>query len=195
MRVVGLNPTFPTYAVRYIKMKIIKGKIIRLTESELHAIIKEAVTRELDYLMEYKAPRKDLVKAASNFCGQLLSHWCCIRFFTITNIPTTDIAHWRGEVIGAMNNIAKVHLKGNMDDFSTRKKAIEEGFEVYDLLTDPSNIYGISLEKLIGEGIDIDKYAKEIEQVNKECFEEIPKLIDMMARHDSREISLYVRSF
>ena len=167
-------------------MKKVNGKYIRLTETELKRLISE----EVEKLLEYKNPRKNLVNAARNFVGGLVEHWAIIKFFKKTNLPTTDIGHWTKEVAKFMSNIAKVHLKGDMDNFETRKKAIMEGFERNDALS-AEYCEEQLVFKLASEGVDASKHKETIKMVAEFYVDDVQRMIDILASGDAYEIGRY----
>ena len=169
-------------------MKKVNGKYIRLTESDLKRIINEEITK----LLEYKNPRKDLVNAAKNNVKELIKHWCVVKFYRETNLPTTNIDHWIGEIANFINNVADTHLKGKMDNFETRKTAIIEGFNKEGVLDNPSLCERYLVQKLMQERINCSKYVKSINIVAENCFNELPLIIDLIAKNDVYEINNYI---
>lgn len=170
-------------------MKKVNGKYIRLTEDELKHLIAE----EIQKLLEYKKPRKDLVNAAKNNIKELIKHWSIIRFYVEnTTIKTTNINHWLGEVSSFIINISDVHLKDKMEKFETRRAAIAEGFEKAGVLNNPSLCERYLIQKLIKERIDYTKFPKAIEKISNDCFNSLPALIDIIARNDIYEIGEYL---
>lgn len=170
-------------------MKKVHGKYIRLTEQDLQRIVQE----QIQVILEYKQPRKKLVKEASNHVCQLVMHWCAVRFFEKSGLETTDMDHWRSEINGLMGAIACVKLKGSMNDFETRKCAIAEGFEDYDVLTDKNSIFDLCVAKLGCEDVDVERYMENVNETVDECFSEIQHIIDLMASGDTMKILKYVR--
>jgi hypothetical protein len=170
-------------------MKKVHGKYIRLTEQDLRRIVQE----QIQVILEYKQPRKKLVNEASNYVCQLVMHWCAIRFFKKTGLETSDINHWKSEVNSLMGAIACIKLKGTMNEFETRKCAIAEGFEDYDVLTDKNSIFNLCVAKLGCEDVDVEGFEQEINETVDECFGEIQHIIDLMASGDTMKILKYVR--
>lgn len=172
-------------------MKKVKDKYIRLTESELKRLISE----EVEKLLEYKKPRRDLVNAAKNYAKELIKHWCVVKFYVVTHMETPDLGHWIGEVAKFMNNISDIRLKGDMDDYETRKTAITEGFEKAMVMDDPSLCERFLIQKLIEERVPYERYNKYIKYVSEFCFGELPRMIEIMAKGDVNEIGEYVKTF
>ena len=170
-------------------MKKVHGKYIRLTEQDLRRIVQE----QIQVILEYKQPRKKLVNAASNYVRPLVMHWCTIVFFKKTGLETTNMNHWKSEVNNFMTNIATVTLKGSMENFETRRGAISEGFEEYDVVTDKNAIYRLCVAKLGNENVDVEGFEQEINETVDECFGEIQHIIDLMASGDTMKILKYVR--
>lgn len=171
-------------------MKKVNWKYIRLTESELKRIINE----EIEKVLEYKNPRRDLVNIAKNNVKELIKHWCVVKFYKTAQLSTTNINHWIGEVANFMNNICDVHLKGKMDNFDTRKTAIIEGFNKEGVLDNPTLCERFLVQKLMEERIDCSKYRELIGAIAQNCFDELPSIIDIMARSDVYEINKYVNT-
>lgn len=169
-------------------MKKINGKYIRLSESDLKRIVNEEVQK----ILEYKNPRRDLVDAAKNNIGQLIEHWCILKFYRATQLPTTDLIHWASEVAKFMSNIGKIKLKGGMNDFATRKKAITEGLEKEGVLDDNTYCKRCLIYKLFKERVNRSNYEEVIDGVANDCFNEIPLIIDIIARYDIYEMEEYI---
>ena len=171
-------------------MKRIKGKYIRLTEQQLNQIVKEAVERHVNMLMEYAIPRAKFIDNVGNLTTQMLENWCLVHYCTLTGRTMTK-DHWKKELYAHMTNIGKKAIKGN-NSCENRINAITEGFSQMDVPTTVERIDFLIGDKFIMEDIDIEDtvYAKCLE----DCNNSIPSMINVLADGYYKNIKEYIET-
>ena len=171
-------------------MKQVKGKYIRLTEEHLNQIVKEAVERQLEMMLEYSIPRKDFVNNAAHYLGQVLENWCLVHYCTLCGRTETK-DHWKCELLTHMMNIGNDTIKSN-DSYESRVKAIYEGFAKKDIPSTPERIRKLIAAKLIIEKINTkDSFiVKSVE----DCHNAIETIIGNIAGGDSESIWEYIQT-
>lgn len=169
-------------------MKKIKGKYIRVTESQLQEIVKNEVNKQLSVLLEYAIPRSKFVENAYNMSDQIIENWCLAHYCTITGRSQLK-EHWKGELYVHMNNVSKKVIKAN-NTYDIRLKAITEGFDWNNLFDGAERINRLICVKFKTEGIDMT--TKEYEQCVGDCFNSLQEIIDVMARFDPLSIEEYI---
>ena len=87
------------------------GKIIKITEEQFKRLFEE--TEQL--LVEYAIPKNEAVVKAQAIWQQVLENWCLIDYLRITQDGRLQInrAHWGGELVTHLNNMARLNIKGN----------------------------------------------------------------------------------
>ena len=171
-------------------MKQVKGKYIRLTEKRLNQIVKEAVEKQLEMMLEYAIPRKDFVNKSAHLVGQILENWCLVHYCTLCGRTETK-DHWSGELLMHMMNIGNETMKSN-DSYESRVKAIYEGFAKKDIPSTPERIRKLIAAKLIVEKINT-KDPTIIKSV-EDCHNSIDTIVCQIASGDSEAAWEYIQT-
>lgn len=171
-------------------MKRVKGKYIRLTEERLNQIVKEAVEKHLEMILEYAIPRKDFVNNTAHLVGQILENWCLTHYCKLSG-RTEAKEHWMMELLTHMMNIGDDSIKGN-DSYESRVKAICEGFAKKDIPSNPERIRKLIATKLILERIDPKDPL--IIQCVEDCHNAIETIISHIATGDSEAAWEYIKT-
>lgn len=166
-------------------MKHIHNKYIRLTEQDLHRIVRENVQKELNILLEYYALNKsDFQEKVYNQTIQIVENWCLIKYCTLTNTDVNNCKnHWKVKLRTAFKKAAFGKLKGN-DSVQSRYKAIKSTFDKADI-SDYEQVDFAIRDKFIAENISInsDEY---IEVINL-FIKNIDNIIECIAAKDYYE--------
>lgn len=170
-------------------MKKIKNKYIRLTETELHALIREEVKKLIPLIMEYAVPRKKFVDDVFNLLGQICQNWCLIRFVTLSKIQNDCVAHWKTELIAHMSSIANEGIKSGNNPTS-RLKAILEAFDWADFDDSTKAIEHCIAQKFEKEGLPTN--GEPFTTVLFDFKHEVEMLAKLMANKDVENIKEYV---
>lgn len=169
-------------------MRNSEDKVITITESELKALVKEEVKKQLSMLMEYAIPRRKFVDNAYNLSSQIIENWCLIRYSSIIGRKETK-EHWKQELFAHMDNVSKALIKKN-NSYETRLKAIQEGFEMNDLYSGVERIKRLTFAKFKIERIDIN--TNEYLQCIEDCFQSIDEIANVMAKYDPSLLWKYI---
>lgn len=158
------------------------NKYIRLTEQDLHKIVKETVQKELNILLEYYDLNKSgFQEKVYNQIIQITENWCLIKYCTLTNTDVNHCKnHWKVELRTAFKNAAFGKLKGN-DSFQSRYKAIKATFDKADIQEYEQVEFAIR-DKFIAEHISID--SDEYMQVINLFIKNIDNIIECIAKKD-----------
>ena len=171
-------------------MRKVKGKYIRLTEGQLHQIIKDEVDKRIQTLIEYAIPRKNFVNKTYNLVQQIVENWCLIHYGTMVGgLSAQD--HWRKELLTHMSNIANDTIKGN-NSYESRVKAISEGFDMKDLPSSGERVRKLISAKLIIEVIDTN--CDEIVACSEDCNNAIGGIIEMIAENNLEKMWEYIQT-
>lgn len=167
-------------------MKRIKNKYIRLTEQDLSKIVKSAVEKELNMLLEYYAiSRSDFQKNIKNQICQIVENWCLIRFCELTNNDVNNCKnHWKDELKAACKNAAIQKIKGN-DSSSSRLKAICKVFDDLEINSDYNVVDEIIVDKFVKEQIDTN--SEEYKQTINDFMNSCKDICISLATHKYRE--------
>ena len=172
-------------------MKSVKGKYIRITEEQLHRIVKETVQKELEILLEYAIPRGKFVEKVTNLTTQIIENWCLLRFSTLAGISGESRDHWKSELFSHMSNIGDDTIKKN-NSYETRLKAIEEGFAEKDLPSTPERVMKLVGRKFIIEKMDMK--CQEFQTAVNDCHNAIGTIMDKIANGDFQVIYDYIQT-
>lgn len=166
-------------------MKHIHNKYIRLTEQDLHRIVRENVQKELNILLEYYALNKsDFQEKVYNQIIQIVENWCLIKYCTLTNTDVNNCKnHWKVELRTAFKNAAFGKLKGN-DSVQSRYKAIKSTFDKADI-SDYEQVEFVIRDKFIAENISIN--SEEYIEVINLFIKNIDNIIECIAAKDYYE--------
>lgn len=173
-------------------MKKVKNKYIRLTEEELHSLIREEVQKVIPLILEYAIPRKKFVDVAYGLLEQICQNWCLIRYSKLLRDDNPNVNHWKSELKAYLRNISNTKIKKN-NSVSSRLSAIKEAFDWSDLDKEERKIY-----KCIVCKFESEEYSKEYEEplVNV-CFDfkhEVGNLSILMANSNDDDINDYVNT-
>ena len=167
-------------------------KVIKLTEEELHRLVKTVTNKVLieELLTEMAYPRKEFVRMVYDKLQQIIQNWCLVRYSTLTgNNPNK--AHWQTELLTHIVSVASNKIKKN-NSYQNRLKATKEVWEKKECDRDIKVIGMLALPKFIEEGIDYkDVICK---QVFYDCMNASSNLIQIIAAADEEAIKQYVES-
>lgn len=171
-------------------MKTVKGKYIRLTESQLHEIIKETVKKEVSLLMEYSMPRAKYVENICNLFQQILENWMLVRYCTLVGRTETK-KHWKSELWTHLNNIATKKIKGKDSD-DAKRSAINQALDICDAFEAELNSHKVS-PKFYSEGILVDNETKLL--IAKDFVNDIPNMVNcILSMHKGFDVDGYLDS-
>lgn len=173
-------------------MKVVKGKYIRLTESELHALIREEVKKVIPLILEYAIPRNKFIDLVYNLTNQICENWCLIRFSRLISDSNQNVNHWKAELSAHMRNISSTKIKKN-DSTSSRLKAILEGFNWSDFDNSTGMISRAVAKKFADEGYPI-KNEEPFITVWFDFKNEIKVISELMANSNDDDITKYIES-
>lgn len=163
-------------------MKHIHNKYIRLSEQDLHRIVRETVQKELNILLEYYALNKsEFQEKVYNQIIQIIENWRLIKYCTLINTDVNNCKnHWKVGLRTAFKNAAFGKLKGN-DSVQNRYKAIKATFDKADI-NDYEQVEFAIRDKFIAEHISID--SDEYMQVINLFIKNIDNIIECIATKD-----------
>lgn len=173
-------------------MKKVKDKYIRLTETQLHKLIKEEVEKNITRILnEYADPRKVIIKWLRNFFEQLIENWCLVHTCTITNTDINQCKnHWKQELWTILSKMGSFKLQGN-NSYDNRVKVIETAEKGQELLTDFDSVYGNVIVKFAKEKIEDEEL---ISSIIKDLTKSKKDIIHIIANYDKKEIKEYVNT-
>lgn len=175
-------------------MKRIKGKYIRLTESQLNKLVDEAIEKHINKIItEYADPRKEVIKWLRGYFKQIAENWCLIKFCTLSGNDINQCKnHWRTELLNILSICGSFKLKGN-NDYNHRIQVIEESESGQELLTDAKVINVHIRSKFIKENVEMNNDNKII---YFQCIDELIAnkdiIIHLIANWDENEIKEYI---
>lgn len=179
--------TTPPPAIFNKSMKVAKGKYIRLTENDLKAIVKEAVNRELQYIMEYAMPRSKFIDKADGYLSVAFEHIFLVKFSRLSGGLKLE-KHWRDEVFTFLTNISKNKIK-KANEYDNRKKALTTAFEYNDLFSGYDGVKNLIEAKAIEENINLD--SKEAVAAIQYCSECVPVLLELLSVNNVMDIKKF----
>lgn len=170
-------------------MKVVKGKYIRLSESELTSLIKEEVQKELRMIMEHYIPRSKFVEKSADLCRQIIENWCLVHYCTLTGTETNK-EHWKDELYAHMDNIGQSTIKGSKD-YDMRVKAITEGFGWNDAFNGKEKILQFISKKFQKEGFNPKSAV--VGQVAEDCSNDMKNIVHYIANYYNEDIDEYIQ--
>ena len=154
--------------------------VIKITESDLHRIIKETICKIYAKmpLNEFFVKRKDFVAKQHNLARQILENWCLINYCTLTG-QIRDKEYWKKELWALIDNLGSEGMKvGN--DPKTRYNAIREGFDEISLDDSTERVLKLINRKFKIENIPIDEI---VVKVAENFISNVDKLIWTIANY------------
>lgn len=169
-------------------------KLIRLTEGDLHDIVRECVYKIYSSLplYEYAYNRSKFIESVDALMPQIIQNWCLIRYCRITKSDDKTINHWKSELTAHLKNLCVMQLKGGNKP-SKRLKAVKEAFGLMDYFNRPEVIKMLCEDKFIEEGINPN--TKESIATFEECFGELNNIASLIANFKySKEANDYINA-
>ena len=173
-------------------MKKVNGKYIRLTEAELHHLIKDEIKKVIPLILEYALPRQKFVENCFNLLQQICENWCLIRYSRLIGDDNISINHWKSELKAHMKNISKTKIKKN-DSVPSRMSAISEAFDWSDLDKSERKVQKYIEIKFSKEGYRTDEHEPYV-TVWFDFKHEVKTLTILMANSNNNDIDEYVDS-
>ena len=162
-------------------------------KKELRELAKKALTEvkaiKRGLMLEFYAKeRQEYEKLINGKTETLFSHWCLIRYCTITGRTQTK-DHWKGEVIGYLTELAKEKIKPKNNRKIVEKMAINL-WSVY--ATDSDAVVKLIINKFKKEGIElrIENMLPCVHDLQKN----IPTMVELIAYGTIHDIIKYVNS-
>lgn len=173
-------------------MKKVNRKYIRLTENELHSIIREEINKVIPLILEYAVPRNKFVNDTFDLLGQICQNWCLIRYSKLLGDNNINVNHWKSELKVHMKNIAQTKIKKN-NSVSSRVSALTQAFDWSDLDKSERKVQNYTLVKFKEEGYKTNDHEPYI-TVWFNFKHEVKTLINLLANSNNDDIDEYVNS-
>ena len=173
-------------------MKKVNGKYIRLTQDELHNIIREEIKKVIPLILEYAVPRNKFVNDTFDLLQQICENWCLVRYSKLLNDNNINVNHWKSELKAHLKNVSQTKIKKN-NSVSSRMSAIMQAFDWSDLDKSTKQIKRYITSKLENEGYSSEEKEPLI-TVYFDFKHEIKTLAILMANSNHKDIDEYVDS-
>jgi hypothetical protein len=173
-------------------MKKVNGKYIRLSENELHRIIREEVNRVIPLILEYALPRNKFVDNTFDLLEKICQNWCLIRYSKLLGDNNVNVSHWKSELKAHMKNIAQTKIKKN-NSTASRMSAISQAFDWSDLDKSERQVQRYIEDKFTKEGYKTDEQEPYV-TVWFDFKHEVKTLTILMANSNNNDIDEYVNT-
>ena len=163
-------------------------KIIRLTESELNKVVKNAATIVLNEMAYH---RNEFVAEIKSQTTEIIRNYALIFYAHKHNLQT--INHWRGELITLITNFQDMETKPKTGNRKMVKKVIqEEWVEKMELKNHPETIIHKYIAKFNDESITLT--PQEHMEIAESFIGHMDELANEMAYGDYNSALKYVNS-
>lgn len=166
------------------------GKIIKITEEQFNRLFEE--TEEL--LVEYAISKNEAVAKAQAIWQQVLENWCLIDYIRITQDERLQInrAHWGGELVTHLNNMARLNIKGN-NNSKARINAFGQAWEKCDLDNVQTVIKRLQTKFVVKEKINAKlNVYEEIAMDFISAKDTLLNLVSILENNDDKRRTIFV---